>query len=91
MDLIRQVIVLDATNLEEESSFWAAVVGGNVANDDTWHSVVNAMGHWLIGGQLSENQVPPSWPVKDQQHHAHLDLDVEDFRSAHDEVMALGA
>jgi len=30
MDLVRQVIVFDAADLEAESAFWAGILGGHV-------------------------------------------------------------
>ena len=41
--------------------------------------------------QLAPNHVPPDWPDGTPHQQVHLDLWVEDFPSAHDRVMALGA
>jgi len=90
MNIARRVVVFDAADLETESSFWAAVLGGRVLADDDWHNVIDADGHWVIGVQLAPDHVPPQWPHGMPQQ-LHLDLHVEDFASAHAEVMALGA
>lgn len=90
MKIERQVIVFDAADLAAESSFWAGVLGGQVVPEDTWHSVVDAEGHWRMGIQLAPDHVPPDWPDGNPQQ-VHLDLHVDDIASAHDEVIALGA
>ena len=91
MDMVRQVIVFDAADLQAESAFWAGILGGHVFKDDDWHSVVDAAGEWRIGVQLAPNHVRPEWPDGTQQQQVHLDLHVEDPRAAHDEAVALGA
>jgi Glyoxalase-like domain len=90
MELVRQVTVFDAADLQAESAFWARLLGGHVFEDDAWHSVVDADGEWRIGVQLAPNHVPPDWPHGSPQQ-VHLDLHVEDPRAAHEEAMALGA
>ncbi|CAA9293194.1 MAG: hypothetical protein AVDCRST_MAG61-350 [uncultured Friedmanniella sp.] len=91
MEIVRQVIVLDAADLHAESSFWAGLLGGQVFEDENWHSVVDASGEWRIGVQLAPNHVPPDWPDGQHQQQVHLDLHVEDPRAAHGEAVALGA
>jgi predicted enzyme related to lactoylglutathione lyase len=90
MDISKQIVVLDTDDLSAESTFWAGVFGGRVAADDDWHSVYDAGGVPRLGVQLAPNHMPPEWPHGTPQQ-IHLDLYVEDVRSAHDEVMALGA
>lgn len=90
MDITRQIVVFDAPDLAAESSFWAGVLGGTVAADeDDWHSV-SVDGEPRLGVQLAPDHVPPDWPDGTPQQ-VHLDLHVEDVRTAHDEVMSLGA
>ena len=91
METVRQVIVFDAADLDAESAFWAGILGGHVFRDDDWHSVVDAAGKWRVGVQLAPNHVPPEWPDGVQQQQVHLDLHVDDPRSAHEEAIALGA
>lgn len=91
MRIERQIVVFDASDLAAESAFWAGVLGGRVVAEDDWHSVVDRAGEWRIGVQLAPDHVPPDWPGNDPGQQVHLDLHVEDIRSAHDEVMALGA
>jgi hypothetical protein len=92
MELIRHVIVFDAADVESESAFWASMLDGNVVgDDDEFHCVLDSAGAWCIGVQFAPNHVPPEWPGGTQQQQVHLDLHVEDARSAHDEVVRLGA
>jgi hypothetical protein len=92
VQIARQVIVFDAADLASESAFWAGVLGGRVIADDdgSWHSVLDADGHWRIGVQLAPDHIPPDWP-DGQPQQVHLDLHVDDPAAAHDEVIALGA
>jgi len=91
MKINRQVVVFDAADLEAESSFWAGKLRGRVARDDDWHSVLDADGEWRLGTQYAPNHVPPQWPDGEQQQQVHLDLHVDDPRSAQHEVMKRGA
>ena len=90
MDLVRQVVVFDAADLDAESEFWAGIFGAHVFRDDSFHSVIDASGQWLVGVQLAPNHVPPDWPDGAPQQ-VHLDLHVEDPRAAHEAAVALGA
>lgn len=90
MRMVRNVIVFDAADLHAESAFWAGILGGRVFEDEAWHTVIDAAGEWRVGVQLAPNHIPPEWPDGTPQQ-VHLDLHVEDPRSAHDQAMALGA
>ncbi|MCW2758966.1 MAG: hypothetical protein JWO46_2712 [Nocardioidaceae bacterium] len=89
MKITRQVIVFDAANLQAESSFWAGLLGGEVDEDDDWHSIL-VDGEWRLGIQLAPDHVPPVWP-KGAPQQIHLDLWVEDLDAAHAEAIGLGA
>jgi hypothetical protein len=91
MERVREVIVFDTADLHAESAFWAGILGGHVFEDDAWHSVIDAAGQWRIGVQLARNHVPPDWPDGTPQQQVHLDLHVDDPRTAHEEAIALGA
>ena len=90
MKLVRGVVVFDAADLDSESAFGAGMLGGQVFEDETWHTVIDAEGKWRVGIQLAPNHVAPEWPDGNPQQ-VHLDLHVEDPRAAHDEAIALGA
>lgn len=73
MKLMRPVVVFDAADMAAESAFWAGMLGGRVVTDDTWHSVFDADGRWVIGVQFAPDHVPPDWPEGNPQQ-VHLDL-----------------
>ena len=89
MKIKQQVVVFDAADLNAESSFWAGLLGGTVDTEDHWHMVL-VDGEARVGVQLAPNHVPPDWPHGNPQQ-IHLDLWVDDFDSAHQKVMSLGA
>ena len=89
MKITRTTVVLDAADLESESAFWAGLLGGTVAKEDDWHSVL-VDGVSRLGIQLAPDHVPPDWPDGAPQQ-LHLDLYVEDLAYAHEEVTGLGA
>lgn len=85
-----QVITFDASDIESESAFWAGVLGGEVDRDGDWH-MVTVDGAPRIGVQHAPDHVAPGWPDGAPPQQIHLDLWVEDFPAAHDEIMRLGA
>jgi predicted enzyme related to lactoylglutathione lyase len=89
MNIVRTTIVLDAPDLEAESSFWAAMYGGTVEADPDWHDVV-VNGESKLGIQLAPDHVRPEWPAGEQQQ-IHLDLHVPDIATADAEAKRLGA
>ena len=90
MDLTREpIIVFDTADLEAESSFWAALLGGTVEKDDDWHSIY-VDGKPRLAAQLAPDHVPPEWPDGSPQQ-IHVDLHVEDIEAAHREALAAGA
>jgi hypothetical protein len=90
MDMVRQVVVFDAADIDAESTFWAGIFDGYVFRDDSFHCVIDADGRWLVGVQLAPDHVPPDWPDGAPQQ-VHLDLHVDDPRAAHETAIALGA
>jgi catechol 2,3-dioxygenase-like lactoylglutathione lyase family enzyme len=89
MRIARQIIVFDAADLNSESKFWADLLGGTVEAEDDWHTVMVG-GESRIGVQLAPDHQQPDWPNGTPQQ-IHLDLYVDDVKSAHDEVISLGA
>jgi predicted enzyme related to lactoylglutathione lyase len=90
MQIKQSIVVFDAADLDAESGFWAALLGGTVDADDDWHTVV-VEGKPAIAVQLAPDHVAPDWPKSTTPQQIHLDLYVDDVRAAHDEAMALGA
>jgi predicted enzyme related to lactoylglutathione lyase len=89
MRVTRQVVVFDAADLAAESTFWAGLLGGTVDEEDDWHSVF-VDGEWRFGIQFAPDHVPPDWPDGAPQQ-IHLDLYVDDIKTAHDHAMSQGA
>lgn len=89
MEISRTIIVLDASDLNAVSAFWAGLLGGTVEVEDDWHSIY-VDGEPRMGIQLAPDHVPPDWPGGTPQQ-VHLDLYVEDLAAAHEEAVALGA
>ncbi len=85
-----RVVVFDADDLDTESRFWAAVLGGTVDAEDAWHMVL-VDGEPRVGVQLAPNHVPPEWPEGRPPQQIHLDLWVEDIEEAWTTVTSLGA
>jgi predicted enzyme related to lactoylglutathione lyase len=94
MKIMGMIPALDTNDLETESTFWANVLGGEVARgegpDDDWHSVI-VDGKQKLGVQYVENHEPPQWPDGPQRTQVHLDLYVEDLDAAEAEVIGFGA
>jgi Glyoxalase-like domain len=82
--------VFDAADLAAESTYWADLLGGTVAANDDWHSVV-VDGAWRLGVQLAPHHVPPDWPDGTPEQQMHLDFWVDDLTGAHEEAIARGA
>lgn len=89
MKIVRRVVVIDAADIDDESKFWAGVLGGVVHRDDAWHSVV-VDGEWVLGVQHAPDHVRPQWPSGPQQQQMHLDLHVDDLDAAHALATELG-
>jgi hypothetical protein len=59
MQVVRQVVVFDAVDVEAESAFWAGLLGGHVFRDDDFHCVIDSSGAWHVGVQRAPDHVPP--------------------------------
>ena len=90
MKINRRIIVFDAADIDEESAFWAGLLGGTVHRDDDWHSIV-VDGEWVVGVQRSPDHVPPVWPDGPQQQQVHLDFHLDDLDEAERVAVELGA
>ncbi|MEP7204549.1 MAG: VOC family protein [Ilumatobacteraceae bacterium] len=90
MKIRYQVVTFDAADVRAVSTFWAGVLGGEVHPDGDFHMVV-VEGEPRVGVQFAPDHIAPDWPEGSPSQQIHLDLWVEDFRAAHDQVMRLGA
>jgi hypothetical protein len=90
MQIKQQILVFDAPDLQVESNFWAALLGGTVDAEDDWHTVMVG-GKPAVAVQLAPDHVAPDWPAKGTPQQMHLDIYPDDVRAAHDEVIERGA
>lgn len=81
---------LDAADIEKVATFWAGLYEGEVVRADAdWYEI--RVGHdYPVAVQRAADHVRPDWP-DGQPQQVHLDFFVEDIRSEHERVMALGA
>lgn len=89
MKILKHTVVFDTAELAAESTFWAGLLGGTVEAEDDWHTVL-VDGEAMVALQLAPNHVRPEWP-DGQPQQVHLDLFVDDIRSADEKALALGA
>jgi hypothetical protein len=92
VEISRTIIVLDAADLDQVSSFWARLLGGTVDPEDDWHTV-RVDGEARLGIQLAPDHVAPRWPTEPghPQQQIHLDLFVTDPPASHEHALAVGA
>ncbi|MEI5099554.1 VOC family protein [Streptomyces sp. PmtG] len=88
-------VVLDCPDPRRLAEFYAAVIGGEIVDEEDWIDLV-APGRVKVSFQRAENFTPPEWPradVNGQQ--LHLDLDagstMAELEAAQERVLALGA
>ena len=73
------------------ADFWAAVLGGAVAEeDDTWVVVTDPNGRRLAC-QKAPRHEPPQFPDPRGSQQFHLDIAVDDIDEAERKVLTLGA
>ena len=89
MKILKHTVVFDTAVLAAESTFWAGLLGGSVEAEDDWHTVL-VDGESIVAFQLAPNHVKPDWPDGEPQQ-VHLDLYVDDIRSADAKALSLGA
>lgn len=97
MHVTRWYPTIDAPDLEAETAFWAAVLGGAPANADSgefgqWRDVI-VDGRVVLGIQHVPDLVAPTWPDPQVPQQTHLDVYVEatEVEDASAELVRLGA
>lgn len=73
-------VIIDAADIEKESSFWHRLLGGSVTPTPT-HHFVQAPGLPVIVVQSAPGHTAPNWPHGTSQQ-MHLDFGVEDLATA---------
>jgi catechol 2,3-dioxygenase-like lactoylglutathione lyase family enzyme len=85
-------VVLDCPDPLALAEFYAGLLGQEIDNDgdDSWQSLRGDGSGVTLAFQRATNNVPPQWPDGPPQQ-LHLDLTVDDFVTAHQGAIALGA
>ena len=85
-------VVLDCPDPRALAGFYAGLLGQEIADDgdESWQSLRGDGSGVHLAFQRATNYVAPRWPDGPPQQ-LHLDLTVDDFVSAHQGALALGA
>ncbi|WP_030899166.1 VOC family protein [Streptomyces sp. NRRL F-5126] len=81
-------LVLDAADLESESSFWHGLLGGTITRTPAHHFLA-AGGLPVIVIQHAPEHTPPRWPEGAPQQ-VHFDLATDDITAADGRALASG-
>ncbi|MEV0313648.1 VOC family protein [Nonomuraea fuscirosea] len=81
-------LVVDAADLESESSFWHRLLGGTITRTAA-HHFLRIDGFPVIVIQHAPGQTPPRWPGGASQQ-LHVDLATDDAAAADERVRAAG-
>ncbi|AYY11572.1 VOC family protein [Actinobacteria bacterium YIM 96077] len=85
------LVALDCPDPQALASFYSAVTGWRIDDDDgDWVQLRSDSGATIAFQQAPEHQ-PPVWPSVEHPQQAHLDFDVDDLDTAEEQVLALGA
>ena len=83
-------VALDCADPGRLSTFWAALLGGEVAFTSDDFAAVRTDHVWLAATRV-EDYVPPTWPQGPVPKQIHLDLAVDDLGRAEERATSLGA
>jgi Glyoxalase-like domain len=83
-------ISLDCSNPSELATFWAELIGGDIAFTSDDFVAVKTDQLWVAAVRVPDHRAP-TWPDGDIAKQVHLDLSVEDLDAAEAEAMRLGA
>src|SRR5580700_1138282 len=91
MSKMRLAISLDCADPAPLSTFWAALLDGEIirATDDV--AIVEVDPMLLLVAMRVENYVPPTWPEGPVPKQAHIDIDIDDLDQAAQRAVSLGA
>ncbi|MFK4540521.1 hypothetical protein RKD29_000117 [Streptomyces tendae] len=82
-------VIIDASDIEAEGTFWHHLLGGSVHRTPT-HRFIQAPGLPVVVVQSAPGHVAPSWPDGISQQ-LHLDFGVDDLASADRTATEAGA
>jgi hypothetical protein len=83
-------ISLDCADHRALASFWADLLGGEIAFMTEEVGVIK-LDHLLLTAMRVENYAQPTWPAGSVPKQEHIDLDVDDLHEAERRAISLGA
>lgn len=83
-------IALDCADPLPLATFWADLLGGEVAFTSDAFVAIKTDRIWLAATRV-EDYTPPTWPEAQTPKQMHLDLAVENLKEAEEQATALGA
>jgi hypothetical protein len=85
-------VVLDCPDPEKLAAFYAELTGLDWGDgDEYWVTLNGADGHPRLCFQAVADYQAPSWPDPESPQQSHLDIEVDDIRTAEARVLELGA
>ena len=84
-------LVIDCPDAGALATFYAALLGWNVKDDDDWVEIRPADGSNCISFQQVDGYQEPEWPGQSHPQQMHLDMVVQDLDDGEREVIRLGA
>ncbi|MFE6955557.1 VOC family protein [Streptomyces sp. NPDC057696] len=82
-------VIIDAADIDTESSFWHRLLGGSLTPTPT-HHFIQAPGLPVIVVQSAPGHIGPDWPDGTSQQ-MHLDFGVDDLATADRKATEAGA
>ncbi|MFD8069803.1 VOC family protein [Streptomyces parvulus] len=89
MSLTLTSVIIDAADIEKESSFWHRLLGGSLTPTPT-HHFVQAPGLPVVVVQSAPGHTSPDWP-DGASRQLHLDFGVDDLAAADRRATDAGA
>lgn len=87
-----KMTTLDAGDVAAEASFWAGLLGWEVAHlQEEYAMLTGPSGVPALGIGLVADHQPPTWPDEGGRKQFHLDLACEDIPATEDHARSLGA
>ncbi len=81
----------DCARPAAQASFWAELLGWDVAAADDAYAMLTRAGAPALGFGAVPGWQPPAWPDEGGRKRVHLDLSVDDLDTAQERCLALGA
>ncbi|MFG1894327.1 VOC family protein [Micromonospora zamorensis] len=82
-------IIIDAADVDSESTFWHRLLGGSITKTENHHFLA-VDGFPAVVIQRAPGHVPPAWP-QDGTQQLHVDLATDDLASADRAALEAGA